>query len=83
MAFTLSEALVSTFLDHILVLVMTASLLDKEILRSLSQVSHVDLVKASGTLEISNGCNLYVYLCTYIIYVELLNVIYWLYGHML
>ena len=83
MAFTLSEALVSTFLDHILVLVMTASLLDKEILRSLFQVSPVDLVNASGTFEISNACNLYVYLGTYIIYVELLNVIYWLYGHML
>jgi hypothetical protein len=51
MASTLSEALVSIFLDHTLVLVMTASQLGKEILKSLSQALPADPVMVSGTLK--------------------------------
>ncbi|RVX12106.1 Exopolygalacturonase [Vitis vinifera] len=45
----MSEALAFIFLDPLLVLATTASLLDKEILKSLSQASLVDLAMASGT----------------------------------
>jgi hypothetical protein len=56
MASTLSEALVSIFLEHALVLVMIASQSGKEILKSLSQALSADPVMASGTLKSNLQC---------------------------
>lgn len=56
----LREALVSIFLDHSLAPVMIAFPSDKGILRSLSQVSVVDLAMASGRLLHSYSCSIFI-----------------------